>query len=149
MPRFSTCLLFTGQAAQAADFYVATFGGRITDTLRAGEQVISVEFELGGQPFFALNGPPSEPSIQVSVFAGCDTQAEVDRLWAALAEGGKPIQCGWITDRYGVTWQIVPTGLKALLSDPDPIRAQRAMGAMVQQVKLDLPAIERAAAGGS
>lgn len=149
MPRFSTCLLFDGRAEEAVNFYVAIFGGRITDIMRGGGgAAISVEFELGGRPFFALNGPKAEPSFQVSVFGEFDTQAEVDRLWDRLADGGKPIQCGWITDRFGITWQIVPAGLKALLTDPDPVRAQRAMGAMVQQVKLDLPAIQRAVAGG-
>lgn len=148
MPRFSTCLLFDGRAEEAAAFYVATFGGRITDTLRAGGAVVAVDFELGGQPYMALNGPKSEPSWQVSLFVTCDTQAEVDRLWDRLLDGGTPVQCGWITDRFGVTWQIVPAGLKELLADPDPARAQRAMGAMMQQVKLDLPAIQRAMAGG-
>lgn len=147
MPRFVTCLLFDGRAEEAADFYIATFGGRVTDRMRFGDTLVSVEFELDGQPFIALNGPRAEPSWQVSTFVACDTQAEVDRLWDRLGDGGTPVQCGWITDRFGITWQIVPARLKALLTDPDPARAQRAVGAMMQMVKLDLPAIERAAAG--
>lgn len=146
MHRFATCLLFDGCAEAAAAFYVATFGGRVTDTLRAGSGVVAVEFELGGQPFTALNGPRAEPSTQVSVFVACAVQDEVDRLWACLGDGGTPLHCGWITDRFGITWQIVPQGLKALLSDPDPQRARRAMAAMLQQRRLDLPAIARAAA---
>lgn len=147
MPRFATCLLFDGRAEEAADFYVATFGGRITDRMRFGDAVVSVEFELGGQPFMTLNGPRAEPSWQVSNFVACETQAEVDRLWDRLADGGTPVQCGWITDRFGITWQIVPARLKAMLTDPDPARTQRAIAAMMQMVKLDLAAIERAAAG--
>lgn len=147
MPRFATCLLFEGRAEEAAAFYVETFAGRITDRMRFGDTVVSVEFELDGQPFVALNGPPAERSFAVSIFVSCATQAEVDRLWDRLGDGGTPVQCGWITDRFGITWQIVPAKLKALLTDPDPARAQRAVGAMMQMVKLDLPAIERAAAG--
>jgi len=94
-----------------------------------------------------LNGPAAEPSMSVSMFLECETQAQVDRLWDALSDGGKPIRCGWITDRFGVTWQIVPAGMLKYLGDPDPARARRAMQSMMGMTKLDINEIARAADG--
>lgn len=141
------CLLFDGRAAEALAFYSSLLpGAQVKDEMRGqGGALISVTLLFQGNCVLLLNGPASEPSIGVSLFLECETQAEVDRLWDRLSEGGKPIQCGWVTDRFGVTWQIVPQGLRELLGDADPARAQRAMQAMITMKKLDINEIVRAA----
>jgi predicted 3-demethylubiquinone-9 3-methyltransferase (glyoxalase superfamily) len=107
---------------------------------------LTVEFTLAGLRYVALNGGPDEPfSPAVSFMILCDNQAELDRLWAALSAGGKEIACGWLSDRWGLTWQITPTRLMELIKDPDTARAQRAMAAMMNMVKIDIAAIEKAA----
>jgi predicted 3-demethylubiquinone-9 3-methyltransferase (glyoxalase superfamily) len=109
---------------------------------------LAVYFELGGQPFLAINGGPEyhfTPAI--SLVVTCETQEEIDRYWDRLVEGGEPVQCGWLTDRFGLSWQVVPDRLAELLGDPDPARANRAMQAMLQMVKLDIAQLEAAAAG--
>jgi predicted 3-demethylubiquinone-9 3-methyltransferase (glyoxalase superfamily) len=141
------CLLFDGRAAEALAFYSSLLpNAQVKDEMRGqGSALIAATLVFQGGSVLLLNGPPSEPSIGVSLFLECETQAEVDRLWDRLSDGGKPIQCGWITDRFGVTWQIVPEGLRDLLGDPDPARAQRAMQAMIAMKKLDINEIARAA----
>jgi predicted 3-demethylubiquinone-9 3-methyltransferase (glyoxalase superfamily) len=151
------CLWFNGRAEEAAELYVSLFpDSKITDVSHYGpdgpmaNQPLVVAFELQGRPFMILNGGPHHqlsPAFSISV--SVDTQEEVDRLWDAFAaEGGEPSQCGWITDRFGVSWQVVPEALPRLLGDPDPERAQRALAAMMQMGKLDVAGLERAADGG-
>ena len=159
MTAISHCLWFDGQAEEAARFYVSLFpDGRITrimhaplDTPAVGEgKVLVVEFTIAGADYMALNGGPNfnfTPAI--SIFVQCESQAEVDRLWDALADGGKPIQCGWITDRYGLTWQIVPRDFFALTTSPDQAAVKRTFEAMMGMVKLDLPALRRAFDGAA
>lgn len=158
MAKVRTCLWFGTDAEQAVRFYVSLVpGSDLEDILRspgdwpggkAGE-VILVNFTLGGQGFQALNGgAPANYGTAASVSVECADQAEVDRLWAALtADGGAEIMCGWLRDRWGVPWQIVPAMLPRLLADPDPAVAGRVFTAMTQMVKLDVAALERAAAG--
>ncbi|WP_445680526.1 VOC family protein [Radicibacter daui] len=151
------CLWFNGQAEEAANFYCSLFpDARITDMLRWGEvghgtpgSVLTVSFEIEGQEFLALNGGPEfQFTPAISLMINCERQDEIDALWEKLgADGGEAMQCGWITDKYGMTWQVTPRRLLALLKDKDPARAGRAMQAMMGMVKLDLPAIEAAADG--
>lgn len=153
MRQISPCLWFDGQAEEAANFYVAIFpNSRVTDVKRYGEagpgpsgSVMSVTFELNGQEFMALNGGPQFTfSPAISFFVNCESQEEVDSLWERLLEGGAPEQCGWLRDKFGVSWQIVPTALGEMLSDPDPVRSQRVMSAMLQMVKLDIGQLRKA-----
>jgi len=146
-------LWFDGCAEEAAEFYAGTFDGcRVVDITRYGEggpapagSVLTVSFEIQGQPFVGLNGGPHyQFTPAVSFLVNCQTQDEIDRTWARLADGGQPLQCGWITDRFGVTWQIVPEALQGMLFSPDKAASARAMAAMMQMVKLDLPALQRA-----
>ncbi len=150
-------LWFENQAEEAARFYASVFpNSRITQTTRYGEEgpgprgtVMTVAFELDGQEFVARNGGPQFSFSQaVSFVVNCETQAEVDAFWEKLSAGGKQIQCGWLTDRFGVPWQIVPTALGRLLGDRDPQRSRRVMSAMMQMKKLDVAELERAYAGG-
>ncbi|MFC0399917.1 VOC family protein [Paraburkholderia rhizosphaerae] len=156
MDRIATCFWFDGQAEEAAKFYVSVFrDGRITDVMyyndavpsKAG-RVLSVSFEIEGRQFIGLNGGPQftfTPAI--SLFVKCETQAEVDELWTRLLEGGTPQQCGWLTDRFGISWQIVPTVLGKMLRDADRAKSTRVMEAMMGMVKLDIAGLENAYAG--
>jgi len=158
MQKITPFLWFDNQAEEAVNFYVSVFrNSRITNIARYGDDaakvsgrrqgsVMTVAFELDGQPFVALNGGPVFTfSPAVSFVVDCATQEEVDRLWDRLSAGGEPQQCGWLRDKYGVTWQIVPAVLGKLLSDPDAARAQRVMQAMLQMNKLDIGALKQAA----
>ena len=155
MPSFTTFLTYDDQAEEAARFYTSIFpNSRITKIsrypdlpgLKAGS-VMTVEFELDGREFVALNGGPSFSFSQgISICAQCDTQEEVDRYWAKLSEGGKVIACGWLTDKFGVSWQIDPKILMQLVTDPDLAKAKKAMAAMMTMVKIDGEAIKRAVA---
>jgi predicted 3-demethylubiquinone-9 3-methyltransferase (glyoxalase superfamily) len=160
LQRITPFLWFDSQAEEAATFYVSLFpNSRLGTVLRYGEaaasasgrpegSVLTVEFELEGQGFVAMNaGPAFQFTPAISFMVNCDTQAEVDRLWEALSEGGKTIECGWLTDKFGVTWQITPTKLMGMLQDPDPARAERVMRAMMGMVKLDIGVLERAYEG--
>ena len=158
MQKITPFLWFDGQAEDAARFYVSLFpDSRLervvqspTDTpsVPAGG-VLLVEFTLAGSRYVGLNGGPGMPFTEaVSLHIDCADQAEVDRYWAALSEGGREIQCGWLQDRWGLRWQVVPTRMHELLSDPDPARARRAMEAMMGMGKLIIADLERAAAGG-
>jgi predicted 3-demethylubiquinone-9 3-methyltransferase (glyoxalase superfamily) len=153
MQKISTCLWFENQAEQAAGFYVSVFNdSRILDVSRFGEggpgqagQVITVEFEIEGRRFMALNGgPPANFTEAVSFVVDCSDQEEVDRYWSALTDGGAESQCGWLKDRYGVSWQIVPSVLGSLIGGPDPVGSQRAMQAMLGMQKLDIAALQAA-----
>ncbi|WP_431277334.1 VOC family protein [Leifsonia poae] len=157
MQRITPFLWYDDQAEQAAEFYVSLFpNSRILETTKYGQDapgqpagVMTVRFELEGVEFQALNaGPVFHFTEAFSMFTTADTQEEIDRLWDALiADGGEPSQCGWLKDRWGLSWQIVPSRLGELLSDPDPQRAQRATQAMLAMGKLDIAALEAAANG--
>lgn len=157
MSKITPCLWFATEAEEAARFYVSLLPeSRITHVQKSpmdypggkADAVLVVEFELAGQSYMGLNGGTSVPFTNaVSFSIACEDQAEVDRLWASLGDGGAEQACGWITDRYGLPWQIVPKVLPKLLADPDPAKAQRAMAAMMTMVKLDVAALEKAAAG--
>lgn len=158
MSQVATCLWFEKDAESAVRWYVSLVpGSSLGRILRspgawpggAAGEVISVNFTLGGQRFQALNGgTPADYGNAASISIECADQADVDRLWAALtADGGSEIMCGWLRDRWGVPWQIVPEVLPRLLADPDPAVAGRVFAAMQEMVKLDVAALERAAAG--
>ncbi|MBB4931450.1 putative 3-demethylubiquinone-9 3-methyltransferase (glyoxalase superfamily) [Lipingzhangella halophila] len=151
-----TCLWFDGQAEEAANFYTSIFTnsrlGRVTRTNEAGPgpagEVLTVEFELNGQPFVGLNGGPQytfTPAISFQI--PCADQDELDHYWDRLSADGKEVACGWVTDRYGVSWQVIPTVLPELVSDPDPEKAKRATEAMLSMTKLDIAALRKAHAG--
>ncbi|HZB89976.1 MAG TPA: VOC family protein [Stellaceae bacterium] len=154
MSKIAPCLWFDGEAEEAARFYVSLLpGSRLERVQRnvadgpAGKEgtVLVVEFTLAGQRFLALNGGRRfDFTHAVSFHIDCADQAEVDRLWEALSAGGTVERCGWLRDRYGVSWQIVPSSLPRLLGDSDPARARRVMAALLQMVKLDIAALERA-----
>ena len=148
MPRISPFLWFDGQAEEAANFYVSIFGNaRILETRRFGPsaQVLSVGFELEGLRFTALNGGPTYSfTPAVSFFVNCQDQQEVDVLWDRLCDGGEPSRCGWLKDRFGLSWQIVPVQLGEMLQDPDRDKAGRAMKAMLAMIKLDVAALRAA-----
>ena len=154
MPTLKPCLWFRAEAEPAATFYVSLFpDSRVVHVMRGGPgpaaPVIAVDLELWGRPFLALNGRAESGFTDASSFMiPCATQAEVDRYWDALvADGGVEGQCGWLRDRFGVSWQVIPDALPRLLGDPDPARAGRAMRAMMGMRKLDVAALERARDG--
>ena len=147
-------LWFDTEAEEAAKFYVSVFRdsklGRVLRVPEGGPRpagmVMTVEFELEGQPFVALNGGPEyRHSPAVSFCVECADQAEIDYYWDKLTAGGKPVMCGWLEDRYGVSWQVVPKGMDEYFSDKDPKRAERMMKAIHTMVKLDIAALEAAA----
>jgi predicted 3-demethylubiquinone-9 3-methyltransferase (glyoxalase superfamily) len=158
MPPIVPNLWFDTQAEQAAELYVSVFpSSRVLGTTRYGEAgpgepgtVMTVEFELDGQRFVGINGGPLFPFTEaVSFQITCADQAEVDHYWDALtADGGEEGQCGWLKDRFGLSWQVVPAGMEAALMDPDPARAQRAMQAMLGMTRIDVAALQAAADGG-
>ena len=141
-------LWFDTQAEEAMNYYLSVFkDGRTTAVHRAQGRVMSVEFELEGQRFMALNGgTPSEFTHSISFFTSCDTQADIDRLWTTLiADGGKPNRCGWLNDKYGVSWQIIPSSLGRLLGGGgDAARGGRVWNAMLQMDKLDIATLQQA-----
>ena len=156
MHKITPWLWFDTEAEQAAEFYVSLFpGSRITGVTRYGASgpgpagtAMTVSFELAGRPYVGLNGGPAHRFTEAfSLQVSCEGQEEVDRLWAALADGGEEGPCGWLKDRWGLSWQIVPTALGRLLGDPDPARAGRAMQAMLGMKKLVVAELEAAAAG--
>ena len=155
MSKITPCLWFDTEGEEAARFYASIFPSskveKITHYGSAGPRpegmVMTVEFALDGQEFLALNGGPEFAFNEaISFQVDCEDQAEVDRYWSALSDGGEEGPCGWLKDRFGVSWQIVPTALPRLLADPDPERAQRVMAAMLQMKKIEIGALERAAA---
>ena len=155
--KITPCLWFDGNAEEAVQFYTSVFPNSSVDqVLRStvdypgGKEgsVLMLTFTLAGQSYQALNGGPYEKfNNAISLSVDCADQAEVDRLWAALtADGGKPVQCGWLKDKFGLSWQIVPRQLIELMADPDTAKARRVMQAMMQMVKIDVDKIEAAAA---
>jgi len=153
MQKLSPCLWFDDAAEEAANFYVSIFkNSRIVDTARFPEgaprpagMVMTVRFILDGQEFLALNGGPEYTfSPAISLVAYCESQQELDDLWEKLYAGGEEVQCGWLQDKFGVSWQIVPTVLPAMMSGADVAATQRAMAALLQMKKLDIALLERA-----
>lgn len=157
MQKIVTYLWFDSQAEEAANLYTSLFAdSKVTEVSRYGEAgpgpagtVMVVHFQLAGQEFIALNGGPQfKFNEAVSLYVNCETQEEVDDLWGKLtADGGEEQPCGWLKDKYGLSWQIIPTALPELLNDPDPARAKRVMEAMFQMTKIDIATLKAARAG--
>ncbi len=157
MDKISTFLWFDGQAEAAAEFYTGLFPDSRIDAITrtpmdypGGKEgaPVTVGFTLSGRSFIAMNGGPDHPFTDaISLSIDCADQAEVDRYWDALSDGGAPVACGWIRDRFGLTWQVTPRILPQLLADPDRAKAKRVMEAMVEMVKIDVAIIEAAAKG--
>jgi predicted 3-demethylubiquinone-9 3-methyltransferase (glyoxalase superfamily) len=156
MQKITTFLWFDNQAEEAALLYTSIFkNSKILGVSRYGEagpgpagQAMTVNFQLEGQEFIALNGGPEFKFTEaISLYVDCATQAEVDERWEKLTVGGEESQCGWLKDKFGLSWQIVPATLGKLLGGPDPVKAQRAMQAMLQMHKLDIAALQRAYEG--
>ncbi len=156
MPKITPFLWYDNQAEQAANFYVSIFpNSRVKEVTRYGDggpvpsgTVMTVTFELDGQEFIALNGGPHfRFNEAVSFSIDCGSQEEVDYYWDSLTDGGEEGECGWLKDRYGLSWQVNPRRLGELLSDPEPARSRRAMEAMLKMKKIDIAELERAYAG--
>jgi predicted 3-demethylubiquinone-9 3-methyltransferase (glyoxalase superfamily) len=158
--RITPFLWFDGQAEEAAGFYVSIFpDSRIKGVHRYTEEVsraagrpkgsvMTVAFELDGQDFTALNGGPVFKFTEaISLVVNCQTQEEVDHYWTKLSAGGQEVQCGWLKDKFGVSWQVVPTALFELMEDKDPAKSQRVMAAMLEMKKIDIEPLRRAHAG--
>ena len=154
MPKINTFITYNDQAEEAVNLYVSLFkNSRIVSLNRYPDEVpglggkaMSINFVLEGQEYLALNGGPHFTFTDgFSLLVNCETQAEVDELWSKLtANGGEPGQCGWLKDKFGLSWQIIPTALGQLLGDPDPQKAQNVMQAMLQMTKIDIAALQRA-----
>jgi predicted 3-demethylubiquinone-9 3-methyltransferase (glyoxalase superfamily) len=156
MPKIAPFLWFNNQAEEAANFYASVFpNSKIVNVSRYGEagpgpkgSVMTVDFELDGQRVTALNGGPEFKFTEaISLHVDCKTQEEVDRYWQKLSEGGSPGPCGWLKDRYGLSWQIIPSTLGQLLNDPDRKKANRVMEAMLKMKKIDIAGLKKAYEG--
>ena len=156
MQKITPYLWFDTQAEEAANFYVSLFkNSRILDVVRYDDsapgqagKVMIVNFQLDGQDFVALNGGPHFKFTEaISLFVNCEGQEEVDRLWDALSAGGELQQCGWLKDKYGLSWQIIPSALMELMGDPDPVKSMRVREAMLQMVKIDIAGLKKAYEG--
>ena len=154
--KITTFLWFDSQAEEAINFYVSIFkNSRIGDIARYGDtgpgpkgQVMTADFELAGQQFTALNGGPHFKFTEaISLVVNCETQEEVDEYWEKLSEGGQKVQCGWLKDKFGLSWQIVPTILKQLLKDNDTEKTNRVMQAVMKMTKLDIAPLQAAYEG--
>ncbi len=155
MQKITPCLWFDTEGEEAARFYTTVFpNSRIVEVTRYGSagprdegMVMTVDFELDGQKFVALNGGPQYTFDEaISFQVNCESQEEVDSYWSTLSEGGEEGPCGWLKDKFGVSWQVVPTALTELISDPDEEKSQRVMRAMLEMRKIEIDALERAAA---
>jgi predicted 3-demethylubiquinone-9 3-methyltransferase (glyoxalase superfamily) len=157
MQRISPFLWFDDKAEEAAKFYTSIFkNSKIINVARYGDagaqvsgrpkgSVMTVAFQLDGQEFIALNGGPQFKFTEaVSFVVNCQTQEELDEYWKKLSDGGQEVQCGWLKDKYGLSWQLVPTVLEQLMSDPDPKKTERVMRAMLQMKKLDIKGLKQA-----
>ncbi len=153
MQKITPFLWFDGKAEEAMNFYVSIFkNSKVVRVTRYGDagpgpkgSVMSATFQLLGQDFYALNGGPEYTfTPAISLFVNCETQQEVDELWEKLSAGGKPNRCGWLTDKFGLSWQIIPSILGKLLGDKDPVKANRVMKAMLQMEKLSIQGLQEA-----
>jgi len=153
-PKITPFLWYTDQAEEAAKFYASIFkNSKIKTVARYGDAgpgpkgaVMTIAFEIEGQEFIALNGGPQfKFTPAVSFVINCDTQEEVDDFWDKLSAGGRTDRCGWLTDKFGLSWQVVPKTLVELIRDPDPARSKRVMEAMLQMTKIDIPTLKKAA----
>lgn len=158
MQKITPFLWFNDQAEDAMNFYVSIFkNSKVGTVSRYGDEgpgtkakVLTATFQLEGQEFIALNGGPQFPFTEaISLFVNCETQQEVDELWEKLCEGGEESQCGWLKDKYGLSWQIIPNALGELLGDPNPEKSGRVMNAMLQMRKIDIAKLKIAYAGTS
>ena len=156
MPKITPFLWFDHEAEDAAKFYTSIFkNSKMGAVSRSGASgpgpagsVLTVSFEIEGTDYIALNGGPDHKfTAAISFMVHCENQQDVDYYWEKLGAGGKEVACGWLTDKYGLSWQITPTALMKLLSDPDKAKANRVMQAMLKMVKLDIPTLEAAARG--
>ena len=155
MQKITPFFWFDDKAEEAMNFYLAIFKNskagniyRNGDSAGGSGKVMSVTFELDGQPFMAMNGGPHFTfSPAISMFVNCETQSEVDELWEKLSAGGEKSRCGWLKDKYGLSWQIIPSALGTLLHDKDPAKAKRVMQAMMQMTKIDIKALQLAHEG--
>jgi predicted 3-demethylubiquinone-9 3-methyltransferase (glyoxalase superfamily) len=147
MQKITTFLTYNDQAEEAANFYTSLFkNSKIEEVMRAGDAVMGVSFQLAGQQYNALNGGPSFTFTEgISLFVNCETQAEVDELWEKLtSDGGEESRCGWLKDKFGVSWQIIPSALGEMLGDKDPEKAGRVMQAMLKMNKIDIKGLKDA-----
>jgi len=146
MNKITPFLWFNGQAEEAANYYVSIFkNGKVLSVDRVGGQVMLVNFELEGQRFMALNaGPEFKFTEAISLFVSCESQDEVDELWEKLSAGGQKSRCGWLKDKYGLSWQIIPTALGELMGDSDPEKAQAVMQAMLKMDKIVIADLQKA-----
>ena len=156
MQKITPFLWFDGNAEEAMNFYTSTFkNSKITNIKRYGDagpgpkgSVMTCTFQIEGQGFMALNGGPHfKFTPAISFFVNCETQAEVDDLWEKLLAGGEAMQCGWLKDKFGVSWQIIPKALGELLGDKDPQKSQRVLKAMMKMIKIDVEGLKRAHEG--
>ena len=150
MQTITPFLWFDGQVAEAMELYRSVFPeARVTDTIPGPNgSLMAATFELGGQRFTAFNGGPHyRLTPAVSMYVSCETQEEVDEIWSRLVEGGEPTRCGWLVDRFGLSWQVIPTALPRLMFGPDREKAARVTSAMLEMQKIDIAGLERAAAG--
>ena len=154
--KITTFLWFDQNAEEAANFYISIFkNSKILGVSRYGDagpgpkgSVMTITFQLEGQEFVALNGGPQFKFTEaISLMVNCETQAEIDEMWRKLGAGGQEIECGWLKDKFGLSWQVVPVALFKMLQDPDPAKAKRAMEAMLQMKKMDLARLEQAYRG--
>ena len=149
MRKITTFLWYNGRVKDAVDLYTSVFpDAKVINTSPGPGGLMSATLEIEGQQVILFNGGPGhELSPAVSLYVNCESQEEVDRLWARLSEGGAESQCGWLIDRFGLSWQIIPSVLPKLLQDPDREKAKRAMNAMLGMAKIDIAALEKAAEG--
>jgi predicted 3-demethylubiquinone-9 3-methyltransferase (glyoxalase superfamily) len=154
--KITTFLWYDGRAEEAANFYTSIFkDSKILSIARYGEagpgpkgSVMLVTFQLEGQKFMALNGGPKYPlTPAMSLFVDCDSQAEVDHLWDKLTAGGQEVQCGWLQDKFGLSWQIIPRALMEMIQDKDPVKSQRVFKALLEMKKIDVAGLQRAYRG--
>jgi predicted 3-demethylubiquinone-9 3-methyltransferase (glyoxalase superfamily) len=144
MQKITTFLWFDSQAEEAARYYASIFTrSRVTNVARADGRVLLVNFELDGQRFIGLNGGPQFKFTEaISLYIDCESQAEVDELWEKLSAGGQKSQCGWLKDKYGLSWQVVPSALRKLMSDPNQKKANAVMQALLKMSKIEIAALQ-------
>jgi predicted 3-demethylubiquinone-9 3-methyltransferase (glyoxalase superfamily) len=146
MKKVTPFLWYDHQAEEAANYYVSVFkNSKVTAVNRVDKRVMTVNFELDGQPFMALNaGPHFKFTEAISFFINCETQQEVDMFWDRLSEGGEKSQCGWLKDKFGLSWQVIPTAMTKLMGDPDPVKSKAVLDAMLKMQKIVIADLQAA-----